>query len=92
MRKLYIHGPMGVSRLRVEYGGRKRRGTSIEHAVKSGGSSLREPLQQLEKAGFVTLAEKKGRKLTSQGISLLNKIAVEISEELAKARAEGFEQ
>ncbi len=81
LRKLYIHGPIGVSRLRTEYGGRKRRGRSVEHVRPGGGSSIREPLQQLEKAGLVTRVEKEGRKLSRDGVSLLNKLAAQILKE-----------
>ncbi len=81
LRKLYVHGPMGISRLRVEYGGRKRKGRRIEHTRPSGGSSIREPLQQLEKAGLVTHIEKEGRKLSKDGVSLLNKLSAQISKE-----------
>jgi ribosomal protein S19E (S16A) len=35
-------------------------------------------LQQLQKAGFITVEAKKGRKLTPEGISLLNRIATDI--------------
>ncbi|WP_455279434.1 30S ribosomal protein S19e [[Eubacterium] cellulosolvens] len=82
LRKLYIHGTVGVSKLRAEYGGRSRRGTSREHAKSGGGSSVREPLKQLEQAKFVSKVEKKGRRLTSEGSSLLNKISAEIFKEL----------
>jgi len=82
LRKLYIHGTVGVPRLRATYGGRKRRGTSREHARPGGGSSVREPLQQLENAKFVSKVEKKGRKLTSEGVRLLTKISAEMLKEL----------
>jgi small subunit ribosomal protein S19e len=82
LRKLYIHGTVGVSRLRGEYGGRNRQGTSREHAGSGGGSSVREPLQQLEQAKFVSKVEKKGRMLTSEGSSLLDKISAEMLKEL----------
>ena len=78
LRKLYVHGPIGTQRLRVEYGGRKRKGTSIEHSKDSGGSAIREPLQQLEKAGLVAKEGSKGKKLSGEGVSLLNRIAAEI--------------
>ncbi len=55
MRKLYVHGPVGVARLRVEYGGRVGRGNRRENHVPAGGSSIREPLQQLEKVKRVTV-------------------------------------
>jgi small subunit ribosomal protein S19e len=82
LRKLYIHGTVGVSKLRAEYGGRSRRGTSREHAISGGGSSVREPLKQLEQAKFISKVEKKGRRLTNEGFSLLNKISAEIVKEL----------
>jgi small subunit ribosomal protein S19e len=82
LRKLYVHGPLGVSRLRGEYGGRKRKGRSIEHSRKAGGSAIRKPLQQLEKAGLIEKADKKGRKLSKEGVKLLDKIAAEILKEL----------
>lgn len=88
LRKLYVHAPVGVQRLRVEYGGRKRKGRRIEHSRKSGGSSIREPLQQLEKAGLVAKEEKKGRRLTREGIGLLNRISGEVLKE-TKSRSEG---
>ena len=84
LRKLYLHGPLGIERLRVEYGGRKRTGQRIEHSRKSGGSSIREPLQQLEKAGLVTKQEKKGRSLTREGTSLMNRISAEVLKEIKK--------
>jgi small subunit ribosomal protein S19e len=78
LRKLYIHGPVGIARLRVEYGGRLRKGTHIEHSRVAGGSAIREPLQQLQKAGFISIEAKQGRKLTAEGISLLNRMAADI--------------
>jgi small subunit ribosomal protein S19e len=78
LRKMYIRGPVGIARLRVEYGGRLRRGTHIEHSRAAGGSAIREPLQQLQKAGFISVEAKKGRKLTPEGIRLLNRMAIEI--------------
>lgn len=85
LRKLYIHGPVGIARLQVEFGGRLRHGTHIEHSRGAGGSAIREPLQQLQKAGFISVEPKKGRKLTAEGISLLNRIAGEILKNAKKA-------
>ncbi|MGC8849433.1 MAG: 30S ribosomal protein S19e, partial [Candidatus Bathyarchaeia archaeon] len=81
LRKLYILGPIGVSRLRREYGGRSRRGRSSEHTWRGGGSSVREPLQQLEKAGLVEKRGREGRALTREGRSLLDRIAAEVLKE-----------
>ena len=88
LRKLYVHGPIGVQRLRVEYGGRLRKGRRIEHSRKSGGSAIRDPLQQLEKAGLVSKEEKKGRKLTREGIGLLNRVSADVLKEI-KSSGEG---
>ena len=85
LRKLYVHGPVGVARLRVAYGGNVGRGNSPEHHVAAGGSAIREPFQQLQKAELVTIDGKKGRKLTKQGVTLLNRTAAEVAKEL-KAR------
>jgi small subunit ribosomal protein S19e len=85
LRKLYVHGPVGVSRLRVQYGGNFGHGNSPAHHVDAGGSAIREPLQQLQKAELVAIDGKKGRKLTKQGITLLNRTAAEVAKEL-KAR------
>jgi len=85
LRKLYLHGPVGIARLRVEFGGRIRHGTHIEHSRVAGGSAIREPLQQLQKAGFISVEAKKGRKLTAEGISLLNRMAGDILKNAKKA-------
>ena len=81
LRKIYIHGPVGVARLRVEYGGLRRAGNRPERYVPSGGSAIREPLQQLQKAQLIAIDGKKGRRLTKQGISLLNSTAANILKE-----------
>jgi small subunit ribosomal protein S19e len=52
-----MYGPIGVSKLRKDYSGRKNRGAAKEHSRRAGGSIIRKALQQLESAGFV---EKKG--------------------------------
>src|SRR6266566_2979926 len=85
LRKIYVHGPVGVSRLRVQYGGNVGRGNSPEHHGRAGGSAIREPLQQLQKAELVAIEGRKGRKLTKQGLTLLNRTSAEVAKEL-KAR------
>ena len=88
LRKLYLHGPVGIARLRVEYGGRLRHGTHIEHSRVAGGSAIREPLQQLQKAGCIAVEAKKGRKLTPEGISLLNRVAADVLKGAQKAEGQ----
>jgi small subunit ribosomal protein S19e len=78
LRKLYMHSPIGVSRMRREYGGSKHRGVKPERFRKGSGSVAREALQQLEKAGFVGHT-KKGRHITGRGKSFLDSAAKEAS-------------
>ena len=78
LRTIYRLGPVGVSKLRTKYGGKKNRGVKKEHFFRGSGNILRKCLQQLEKAGFVKFAEKgvhKGRAITPKGRSFLDKIA-----------------
>jgi len=44
-------------------------------------------LQQLQKAGFVAVEAKKGRKITAEGISLLNRMTAEILKSAKRAEA-----
>ncbi|MEM3171181.1 MAG: 40S ribosomal protein S19, partial [Candidatus Hadarchaeales archaeon] len=78
LRRLYLDGPVGVSRLRVYYGGRKNRGSAPEHFRKGGGKIIRTLLQQLERAGLAEKKEREGRKLTKKGAELLERLAREI--------------
>ncbi|MCS7117045.1 MAG: 30S ribosomal protein S19e [Nitrososphaerota archaeon] len=84
LRKLYIHGPLGLNDLRSMYGGRVRRGLAPAHHRDAGGSSIRKALQQLEAVGLVAKIEGKGRVLTNLGRKKLDKLATEIFKELVK--------
>ena len=88
LRKLYIHGPVGIERLRTAYGGRKDLGLKREHFRKAGGKIIRVALQQLEAAGLVVKVDRKGRALSPKGRSLLDKLANEIFREMVKERPE----
>jgi small subunit ribosomal protein S19e len=81
LRKVYVLGPIGVSKLRKKYGGKKNRGHKPGKFYKGGGNILRKVLQQLEKAELIKYAEKgvhKGRIITPKGKKFLDKIATEI--------------
>lgn len=78
LRKLYIKGPMGVSRLRKVYGGRKKYPMRRAHKVKAGGAIIRRILQQLEAAGLIKKSNR-GRWLTPEGVSLLDKLSREVA-------------
>ena len=82
LRHVYRFGPIGVSKLRVKYGGKKNRGVKPEHFYKGSGSILRKIIQQLEKEGFVKKDLKslrKGRLITAKGKKFLDDTAGKIS-------------
>jgi len=78
MRKLYVHGPSGVSHLAAAYGGRLSRGPASERAWAGGRSSIRKILQQLESAGLVEKQRKEGRALTGKGRAIMDQLASSI--------------
>lgn len=89
MRRLYLDGPVGLSRLRTYYGYRAKigGGAKREHTRKAGGAIIRKILHQLEQAGFVART-RKGRVLTPEGRSLVDRLATKIAKDLVKASPE----
>lgn len=77
LRTLYIKGPIGVSRLRKKYGGRKDSPMRKAHFHRAAGNHIRKILQQLERVELVTTS-RKGRSLTPKGVSLLDSLAASI--------------
>jgi small subunit ribosomal protein S19e len=73
LRKVYLNGPIGVSRLRTWYGNKKEHVIHKKHYVKAGGSIIRDALIELEKLNYVKTT-KEGRVITPQGKSFLDKI------------------
>ena len=84
LRKIYIKGPIGVARLKSQYGGRKSKGSKPYHKYKGGGSILRKMLQQLEKSGLIEQKDSEGRVVTDKGKALLDSLAAEIKGDLEK--------
>ncbi|RJS88487.1 30S ribosomal protein S19e [Candidatus Bathyarchaeota archaeon] len=84
LRKIYIKGPIGVQRLRSEYGGRKDGGVRPEHTRKGSGAIIRNALKQLEEANLVKTVNGKGRVISSEGRRLLDLLSTEIKRELEK--------
>jgi small subunit ribosomal protein S19e len=77
LRQIYLHGPVGVSRLRTYYGSSARRGVKKAHFRAASGKIIREVLSQLEQAEYVTKT-KKGRKISPKGQSFLDEAAHEL--------------
>ena len=78
LRKVNKFGPIGVNRLRKYYGGKNRKGRGLHHSAKASGKIIRVALQQLGKANLLEMNERKGRVLSSEGKSLLERTAYEI--------------
>lgn len=75
---LSVHklGPIGVSKLRTKYGGKKNRGVRPEHTFVGSGNIIRKVLQQLEKSKLIKQTEigvHKGRVITKEGMAVVNK-------------------
>jgi small subunit ribosomal protein S19e len=84
-------GPVGVSKLRTKYGGRKNLGVAPEHFRKGSGNIIRKALQQLEKEGYLKkeTGKHKGRTLTGKAKSLIAKLEKNL--EKAKPKVEAKE-
>lgn len=82
LRKLYVKGPMGSSKMASEYGGYRDKGTMPNRAVKGSRNIARKCMIQLEKAGYVVSKDKKGRAISPSGMSLLDNVAKEIHNEI----------
>ncbi len=82
LRKIYLNGPIGVQRLRLEYGGLRNRGVKPEHFFRGSGNIIRKILQQLEKAELVEKDQSnKGRKITPKGTAFIDHVAHSIVNE-----------
>jgi small subunit ribosomal protein S19e len=79
LRQIYIKGVIGVERLKIRYGGRKKRGMKPAEFRKGSGKIIRVILQQAEAAGLIikSTSKKKGRQLTKKGLDFINKAAEE---------------
>jgi small subunit ribosomal protein S19e len=88
LRKVYLHGPIGLTDLKSAYGGRKAVGYSLAHHRDAGGAAIRKALQQLETAGYIVKANGKGRTLTQEGMKRLDNLSKQVHEELVKVLPE----
>ena len=77
LRKLYLHGPVGLGDLERAYGGSKALHYYPKHHRDAGGSSIRKILKQLEQAELVAKTPK-GRVLSPKGRAMLDRTSREI--------------
>jgi small subunit ribosomal protein S19e len=83
VRKVYLHGPIGISDLKSYYGGRKRIGYNLDHHKDAGGAIIRKALQQLESAGYID-KKSKGRMISNEGMKRVDRLATDIFKEVCK--------
>jgi small subunit ribosomal protein S19e len=88
LRKIYVKGPIGIEKLRQEYGGRTDRGAKPEHARRGSGAIVRKATQQLQAAGLVEQLRNEGKTVTSEGRRLLDRLSTELKRELEKTQPE----
>lgn len=84
LRKLYLHGPVGLGDFERTYGGSKAVAYFPKHHRDAGGSAIRKIVKQLEQAELVTKTPK-GRVLTSKGTATLDKLSKKIFDELVQS-------
>lgn len=75
LRSVYILGPVGTSKLRTKYGGKKNRGFKPEKFYRGSGKIIRMILQQLEQEQLIVQQQKgvhKGRVITPKGKKFLD--------------------
>ena len=82
LRKLYVKGPMGSSRLAAGYGGFADKDSMPNRAVKGSRNIARKCMMQLEAAGLLVSKEKQGRSISPAGQSLLDNAAKEVYDEM----------
>lgn len=88
LRKIYLHGTTGVSRLSADYGGKRDRGSAPYHARAGSRAVLREIVHQLEKAGLLQRHKNLGRRLSPNGLKLLDTVSRDVLKQLAETRPE----
>lgn len=88
LRKVYIKGPIGSSRLQAEFGGFRDRGSKPNKAARGSGKIIRTLLQQLEGAELLKPEEKSGRIISPKGRSLLDNLSKDIFGDMAAKNPE----
>ena len=82
LRKIYLHGPIGINDLRSMYGSTKPVGYGGAHHKDAGGAIIRTAVHSLEKLGYLDKVEGKGRTISHEGMKKLDRLSTEILNEL----------
>lgn len=88
LRKIYVEGPVGTTRLAAMYGGSADRGSKPNKAVRGSRSISRLTVQQLEKSQLVQKEKDGGRSVTGKGRKLVDSLATQVLKEMAAQNPE----
>lgn len=88
LRKIYINGPLGTTRLAAEYGGKADRGSKPNKAVRGSRSISRVTVQQLEKSQLVQKQKDGGRVVTAKARKMIDGLSTQILKDMAALNPE----
>jgi len=88
LRKIYVEGPVGTTRLAAMYGGKADRGSKPNRAVRGSRSISRVTVQQLEKSQLVQKQKDGGRVVTAKARKMVDSVSTQILKEMAAQNPE----
>jgi len=88
LRKIYVHGPIGTTRLAAMFGGKADRGSKPDKAVRGSRSVSRATVQQLEKGQLIQKNKDGGRVVTAKGRKMVDAAAIQVLKEMAAQNPE----
>jgi small subunit ribosomal protein S19e len=88
LRKIYIDGPVGTTRLAAMFGGRADRGSKPNKAVRGSRSISRMTVQQLEKSQLVQKQKDGGRVVTAKARKMIDLASTQILKDMAAQNPE----
>ena len=88
LRKIYVDGPIGTTRLAAEFGGKSDRGSKPNKAVRGSRAVSRSTVQQLEKSQLVQKDKDGGRVVTAKGRKLVDNVSTVLLKEMAAENPE----
>jgi len=88
LRKIYVEGPVGTTRLAAMYGGKADRGSKPNRAVRGSRSISRVTVQQLEKSQLIQKQKDGGRVVTAKGRKMIDSMSTQILKDMAAKNPE----
>ncbi len=88
LRKVYIYGPIGTTRIAEAFGGKADRGSKPNKAVRGSRSIARLTIQQLETSQLIQKDKDGGRVVTGKGRKLVDNVSTRLMKELAAENPE----